>query len=220
MINVNSVGVLVLSVSLMACGDQASFSVGGSTYQIPGEYLVVQPSVFDRKSLDSDVGMVALTFNHDKDFSNYTGANAWLPRSSITAILYAVEDTELMGISPYFSNLIEFSIAEKVVIEFENSYRVFDGDTRIGWLAFPKLQASFDGDQVKAKWVADCIPRGGVNGSSQSRESIDIPTSCGINIKYRNAVLSLKTSEENLLNHADIIVKLVLEKMESWRIPS
>ena len=68
------------------------------------------PSYFENKSLDSDVGMVALSFNHDKDFFGYFGDNAWLPKSPITAILYSNEGTRLTGISSSFSNIIDFSI--------------------------------------------------------------------------------------------------------------
>ena len=212
---------LLLSFSLVACADsQKTFVVGGDTYQIPNEYLVAPPSSLDTASLDSDVGMVALSFNQDEDFSGYVGANAWLPRSAITAMLYTREGTKLTGISPSFSSLVDLSINEKNVVEFEKSYRVFKGDTRISWEFFPKHQAIFDGSKVKVKWFAECIPLGGMKGSEQSRESIDIPTSCRINIEYRDAVLSLKTSEKNLLDNAGEIINLVLKKVGSWRLAS
>ena len=220
MIRTSLFGLWGILLSLTACGDsQKSFSVGGSIYKIPSDYLVVVPSYFDSANLDSDAGMVALSFNQDESFSGYVGANAWLPKSPITAILYSREGTALTGFSPSLSNLVVFSVDGKHVVEFEKSYRVFKGDTRISWQAFPKLQASINGREIKARWMAECIPLGGMKGSDQSRESTDIPTSCKINIEYRNAILSLTTSEKNLVNHAEEIVKLVLQKIDSWRVP-
>ena len=218
MIKSSNLGVLLLTLSLVACADsQKAFVIGGDVYQIPQEYLVAPFSSLDTASLDSDAGMVALSFNQDKDFSGYLGANAWLLKSAVTAILYTREGTELTGISPSFSGLVSFSIHEKNIVEFENSYRVFKGDTRISWESFPKVQAGFDGSKVKVKWFADCIPLGGMKGSDQSRESIDIPTTCRINIEYQDAVLSLKTSEKNLLDNAEEIISLVLKRVDSWR---
>ena len=220
MMKLSSFGLWVLfSLGTWACVDtQKIFSVGGSSYQIPAEYLVLAPFFIDGESLDNDVSMVALSFNQDKDFSDYIGPNAWLPKSPITAILYAREGTELKGVSPFFSELIGFSINEKHIVEFESSFRIFDGDTHISWRTFPKLKANFDGEQVKAKWIADCIPLGGVKGSDKSRDSIAIPTLCKINIEYRNAILSLSTSEENLLENMDEIVSLALNKVDSWKV--
>ncbi|MEM9101603.1 MAG: hypothetical protein AAGB12_04715 [Pseudomonadota bacterium] len=221
MIKLSSFGLLLLSFSLVACaGSQSTFVVGGESYQIPSEYLVVPSSSVNAVPLDSDVGMVALSFNQDKDFSDYLGANAWLPKSAITAILYTREGTELTGIPSSFSELVNFSIHEKNIIEFEKIYRVFKGETRIAWQSFPKAQAGFDGSKVKVKWFADCIPLGGMKGSDQSRESMDIPTSCRIDIKHRNAILSLKTSEKNLVDNAEKIISLVLKKVDSWRFAS
>lgn len=221
MIRTSMFGLWGLFLSLTACGDsQKSFSIGGSTYKIPSDYLVMKPSFFDSENLDSDSGMVGLTFNHDKDFLEYMGADAWLPKSPVTAILYSRDGTALTGFSPSLSTFIEFSVDGKHVVEFEKSYRVFKGDTRISWQTLPKTQADIGGGEIRAKWVADCIPMGGMKGSEQSRESIDIPTSCKLNVEYRNAVLSLTTSEKNLVNNAEEIVELVLQKIDSWRVPS
>ncbi|MEX1221550.1 MAG: hypothetical protein WEA82_05505 [Idiomarina sp.] len=219
MIRISLFGLLGLLLSLTACGDsQKLFSIGGSTYKIPSDYLVMAPSSFDSAELDSDVGMVALSFSHDRNFSDYVGDNAWLPKSPITAILYSREGTELTGFSSSLSNLVGFSIEDKHVVEFEKNYRVFKGDTRISWQTFPKLQTRVGNDEIKAKWMAECIPLGGMKGSDQSRESMDIPTSCKINVEYRNAILSLTTSEKNLVNNAEEIVKLVLQRMDEWRV--
>lgn len=211
----------ILTMSLAACTDaKKTFSLGGSTYQVPVNYLVISPSSVENARLDDNIGMVALTFNHDEDFSDYMEANGWLPGNSVTAVLYAREGTTLTGFSPSLSSLEELSVDGENIIEFENSYRIFQDDTRISWQAFPKSQASFDGDKVTAKWMADCIPLGGMRGSEQSRESIDIPTSCKINIEYRNAILRLSTSEKNLLDNAEEITALVLQKLGSWRVHS
>ena len=209
----------VVAVSLTACTDaKKAFSLGGSAYQVPADYLVISPSSFESTEFDDNISMVALTFNNDKDFSDYMEPNSWLPGSSITAILYAREGTSLTGFSPSFSSLVEFPVDGENIIEFENSYRIFQGDTRISWQALPKPQTSFDGEKVTAKWMADCIPLGGMRGSEQSHESIDIPTSCKINIEYRNSILRLSTSEKNLLDNAEEITALMLQKLDSWRV--
>src|SRR5690554_1121707 len=101
MIRISLFGLWGLFLSLTACGEnQKSFSIGGSTYKIPSDYLVMAPSSFDSVNLDSDTGMVALSFNQDQNFSEYVGVNAWLPKSPITAILYSREGTKLTGFSP------------------------------------------------------------------------------------------------------------------------
>lgn len=222
MIKISLFGLWGFFLSLTACGDnQKIFSIGSSNYKIPSKFLVMTPSSFDIANLDNDAGMVALSFNQDQNFSEYMKANAWLsPKSSITAILYSREDTKLNGFLPSFSNLVGFSIKGKNVVEFEKSFRVFKGDTRISWQAFPKLHTNIGSDEIKARWMAECIPLGGMKGSQLSRESIDIPTSCKLNIEYRNTILSLSTSEKNLVNNAEEIVEMVFQKLESWRIPS
>ncbi|MFC4653753.1 hypothetical protein ACFO3I_01815 [Rheinheimera marina] len=219
MMRTNLFWICVLSlISVAGCDIQKSVLLGDSVYQIPAEYLITPPSVFEMEEGDSDAGMVGLTFNQDQDFSEYLGADAWLPKNSITAILYSREGTKLTGISPLFSRPVEFSIEGKQLVEFENSYRLFNGNTRISWQAFPKQQTIIYETDVKAKWVADCIPMGGMKGSEQSHESIDIPTSCRIDIEYQNVILSLTTSEKNLIGHADKIINSVLRKIDSWRV--
>ncbi|MBD1558201.1 hypothetical protein HC752_14785 [Vibrio sp. S9_S30] len=77
MIKLNSFGLLLLSFSLVACAEpQKKFVVGGESYEIPSEYLVAASSSINTASLDSDVGMVALSFNQDEDFSSYLSDNA------------------------------------------------------------------------------------------------------------------------------------------------
>ncbi|QUJ68602.1 hypothetical protein KDD30_05680 [Photobacterium sp. GJ3] len=206
-----------LFLSLMTCDDrQYSFTLGGFSYKIPSDYLVIPPPYLDGRSLDSDIGMVALSFNRDEVFREYLGANSWLPKSSILAILYSREGTKLTGFSPSFSQLVDFSVEGKQVVEFDTLYRVFKGDERTGWQTIPKFEASVVNGEIKAKWMADCFPMGGMKGRKKSRESIDIPTSCSINIEYKNVILNLKTSEKNLVNHVDEILRLVINKIDSW----
>ena len=154
MSKLNCSAFLALFLSLSACGDSSKrVSIGGLNYQIPRQYLVVTPPSLNEASLDSDSGMVALSFMEDEDFTDYVGANAWLPVSSVTAMVFSRYGTELKGVSPSFTDLESFSLEEKQVVEFESFYRVFVGDTRISWQLIPKERAKFYDMKAEVKWL-------------------------------------------------------------------
>lgn len=193
-------------------------NIGNHTYSIPSQYVISVEKVDVSGEYEKRTNILALDFSFDEKLIEYDRPNSWLPKSPITAILYSRENTALTGFSPSLSTFVEFPIAGRKIVEFEEIYRVFKEDSRISWNAYPKSQTSINASKIKAKWMAECIPLGGVKGSDQSRESMDIPTSCRINIEYQNAILTLTTSERNLADNAEEIVKLVLQRMDSWKV--
>lgn len=214
----------ILFFIFLACDSYREIRIGDSVYQIPSKYLISTPWFFENLRLDQNDGMdmEALTFGEDQDFSTYMEPPAWLPGESVTVLMFSRQGTsyEERKVNLYPKDKMQFSLKDKELIEFEKIYRVFDKDAVSTWTAFPKQGAVFENETVEVKWKADCIVYGGGRGSDLSRVSMVVPTSCRVDIEYRNVILSIDTSEKNWVQDIDGLVALIVRKIESWRVPN
>lgn len=206
-------------LTLIACSDVSEeVLIGENLYDIPSQYFVVTPTYIDTTALDNSVELVSITFGEDEAFKKYIKGNAWLPKSPITLLMLSPAGSDLTGLDPSFTPPVTFSTEKKEVIEFENSYRLFSNGYRSKWQAIPKKHTVLDNNLGKSEWIVECISLGGMKGSNQSHNLIDIPTSCKLNIRYQGIIIRLTTSESNFFKNIDNILRLIFEKLDSWRM--
>lgn len=200
-----------------ACRDSyRAIYIGNDKYNIPVEYLLSDPS-FYVKGLDNYVSLVSVTFDDDIDFYSYKAKNGWLPNTPIISTLYSYGSMEYAGIHSNRPEGSVFEIDGLNVIKLDRVFRVFRNNENTNWHALPVEGAILGSNDIRASWVASCFALGGQKGTELSRDEFNIPTSCKVDILYRDNILTISTSELNIVNNFDEISNLIVNKFDLWR---